>query len=480
MLKKAIILTIILNLISLKLEKHSEKSQKLQKSLKRVNNSPIQKKTEKNLKKAKKTISLFILSRHGHRYSLAKGEKEKLKGQLSTIGLRTNYLLGKYIRKKYSNFFPENFKSSKNEIITSGLNRNKMSGSSFFLGLYDLGSFSKKIKVEKQFFSPEFKNFVFDNNFETALPKGFQPVPIFSFLKKDNFWFEGWNDDLCPRLRKSYEIGNSEQKRIVVKKMEDLIPILENEKINIEDIIGKKKIYNVDDVNMIYDFIFSESYLGKINLDANLLEKINILGTLANISSIFNNRDVMKYEFTLFIRKILENLQKGIDGDKTNQDDFVNFTYLNGHDTNLLTFLALMDYTSFDCLLNKYENSEISNNFDFGELKYKNCLSNPKYSSAFVFELFKENNKYYVNLSLNGKNINLCNVENCTFEDFSLKMNEFALEGDFEDLKYTYCLDDYRLLKNHGVTIFFLFVNLILIGIVGYVIYKKNKEGNVF
>ena len=459
-----------------------------------------------------KTISLFILSRHGHRYSLAAGEDDNLKGQLSTIGLRTNYLLGKYIKKKFSDFFNEKkFNSSKNEIIASGLNRNKMSTNSFFLGLYDFGSFSKKINnSQKKYFTPEFKNVKINNNFDTALPKSFQPVPVFSFLQENNFWFEGWNKEMCPRLT-NYNIENSSQQKIVIKKMNDFLPILKKNKIDIKKIINKNMIENVKDVNMIYDFIFSEVYLNKLILDKKIIEKINILGTMSYISYLFNNDEILKFQFTLFVNKILGNLTKAVENDKNGKNDFVDFTYLNGHDTNLLTFLKLLGLTNFECLNKKFENDVILENGEMSEKQrgdqrknhrgdqrnFENllnlgkmgnlendeiCLDNPKYSSAFIFELYKnEENKYFINLFLNGEKLKICDkIENCEFSNFVTKMKNFGLEGKYEDLKYTYCLNDYRILKNHGITIFFLLVNLILIGIVGFVIYKKNKNGTVY
>lgn len=50
-------------------------------------------------------IALAVFARHGHRYPYNNFISKNLQTNLSSIGLRQHYLLGKYLRKTYPSFF---------------------------------------------------------------------------------------------------------------------------------------------------------------------------------------------------------------------------------------------------------------------------------------------------------------------------------------------------------------------------------------
>ena len=70
----------------------------------------------------KETIHLTVLTRHGARYSETHTDPS-LNSQLTNNGQRQLYLLGKYIRKTYEDFFPKKYTYSENRVLASGTDR---------------------------------------------------------------------------------------------------------------------------------------------------------------------------------------------------------------------------------------------------------------------------------------------------------------------------------------------------------------------
>lgn len=71
---------------------------------------------------SRETIHLTVLTRHGARYPETHTDPS-LKSQLTNNGQRQLYLLGKYIRKTYENFFPKKYTYSDNRVLASGTDR---------------------------------------------------------------------------------------------------------------------------------------------------------------------------------------------------------------------------------------------------------------------------------------------------------------------------------------------------------------------
>lgn len=114
--------------------------------------------------------------RHGDRTPLiASAEMEKIwpqgTGQLTPIGMRQEYDLGKRLRDFYvhqTKFLPLHYDAKTMEVRSSDLQRTLMSAQSILLGLYPLGS--GPILADKTH----------------ALPSGFQPIPIHTVPAKQD------------------------------------------------------------------------------------------------------------------------------------------------------------------------------------------------------------------------------------------------------------------------------------------------------
>lgn len=131
-----------------------------------------------------KLIGLGVFARHGHRYPYNDFIPQNLQTNLSSIGLRQHYLLGKYLRKTYSSFFEEQYYYVQSTHLSSGIRRTVMSHEALMQGLYDFGSMKMNVddRMEERSM-PNWDNFIKPENLpKTPLPLGSTPMPFDTFL----------------------------------------------------------------------------------------------------------------------------------------------------------------------------------------------------------------------------------------------------------------------------------------------------------
>ena len=91
-------------------------------------------------------------------------------------------------------------------------------------------------------------------------------------------------------------------------------------------------------------------------------------------------------------------------------------------------------------------------------------------------ELYKESDKYFVALQYNGKSLNICGEKDCEYQQFIDKLKSIIIDKEKEDLLNTYCLEQKQ--SKSSVMAFMLLINLIIIGVLSYLIYKQQKNNN--
>ncbi len=409
-----------------------------------------------------------MLIRHGARYPLT-AEPSK-KGQLTNNGLRMSYILGKFIREKYPDFFPKEFNFNDNYVLASAQDRTIMTAQAFMLGLYDFGSLNDTIEVSPNFYRPEWDNFDIVDDIKTPLPNGFQPVPVHSFEKDNNFMFESFNQNLCPKMGTFGKKTSSISKEIISFVQKEL-PEMRKRGIEIKEVIGKDTIDNLFELYLVCDHVLSNVHLGNIQLEDAYVEKINIFQSMEAVYSTFRDEGINKYLFTdigLSIKNYIKTAKENIE----NKKDYQKFVLLTGHDMNLYNFMVLLDLSNYNCLKKKY----------LGEQLDTPCILVPTFSSNFIFELYRENNEYFIQISYNGYPIKICNNDtDCKYEDFLKKIDDIVDHGDLDFLRGIYCKD--KDITKYTMIIALIIFNIIVILFLGYMVYfyrkvlrNKNKE----
>ena len=409
------------------------------------------------IKTKKDTKALLILARHGIRESSSYLIDPNLSSLITPNGQRMLYLNdGKYIRKNYNDFMSKKLRKF---FLSSSESRNLISSNAFYLGLYDLNSYTEELKNDEKYFTPEWKNIKIENNFKTALPQGFRPVPIMSEFGS-SLTFKTYFAEVCPKV-KQFKLKNIEKESDTIKLANSILDLIKSENLDLNLIIKKDKFEKFIDLIEFYDYVISEYMIKGLKYSDKFLNKIEILGTLGIIGEYYHDRSFMKYHLTRINRIILDLFNNAI----VNGSDSMNFIYLNGHDVNILSYFYLLEKTGFECLVQKFKKE------DFSTV----CFENPKFGSMIIFELFKNNGDFFVDVIYNGMKIDVFNSEDCNFKNFEDIINSISRQGSLEELDRDFCLED-DLKTTHYVTVFFMIVNIVLCCVVVFFIYKKKKK----
>lgn len=154
---------------------------------------------------------IFSIFRHGARAPQSKvnnqgvdmlGNKWESPGELTEVGMRMHYLLGRRNRQKYNGFISEKYDSKEIFIRSSDYNRTMMSVQSQLQGLYPPPSGPTLNQWQKDIAFPTInKNFGgYDTTLDAALPNQMQvfPIHIMSEIERQYFFFYGFN--LCSSM----------------------------------------------------------------------------------------------------------------------------------------------------------------------------------------------------------------------------------------------------------------------------------------
>ena len=204
---------------------------------------------------------LFVLEhfRHGARgaYKLFdyKNWKDLLKenwkgpGELTSLGMRQHYLLGKSVRNKYKNFIGNEFNPNEIYIISTNVNRTLMSAYSNLLGMYY--NHSTNIVNEKSSIqNKNYSNIINDKLFKKE--SFYYNYPIHIFDEKD-LRYQLYREETCPGFQEYFikKIRESEGLKKMYKDTFDFT----NSKFGkyLDKFIDQKIIHDLDYIiNTIY------------------------------------------------------------------------------------------------------------------------------------------------------------------------------------------------------------------------------------
>ena len=402
---------------------------------------------------------LAVLTRHGARNSYSILENPGTHGEITQNGIRMSYLLGKYLRQSYSNFFPSKFNYNDNSILASSTSRTQLSAQATMLGVYDFGSLSEEIKVDQKYFLPEWNGFEYKEQFKTALPEGNQPVPVHSFLEYENYVFRTFAPELCPKLYQKLKTENKKDVEPLLVSINALLPSLVTKEFDYHSVINVDKIETVQDFLRLPDYYMSQRFKGnKLGLNKETYVKLERLEIAAINYLYFRFPEENKYSFTEHARILLKEMEE-TEKRLKNGETVNRFLLMAGHDLNIIMYLLAAKLMEDNCLV------------DGGE-----CTLNPPYSSALIFEVVEENKEYFVETSINGKAIKFCESERyqrCTLKEFNEKLGSLMFKGDEQELRHRYCVN--RPFSKNRLLISFISFNVVgMITIMFFI--KKTKR----
>lgn len=375
---------------------------------------------------SKELKHLFIIKRHGadspdrgfsNNFDIY-NEKWLYPGELTAIGHRSDFLLGKKIKEKYKNFIGEEYNINAWDIHSTDYNKTIVSTNAFMYGIYPkYNNNNKKVNIPSNLMYPEYLNKYLLANKDTLdmqdklVSYNYYPNKVYSRYNKLNFFYYGFS--MCKPI-----ISVIEDNLKNLKKLKDIM-------INFKSKYGDKlkKALKWKDDNALNDFnivfilvdTFVSDYINGKSLDLlkdNDIDLEEFYKYCINfyrevLYSYYNgdeNKILSRISASIMLPHITKNFNNTIENDyltTTNDNNNKTFKY------NKVTVITVNDINIASIL--SYFDLVFEGKGYYNEEYNQNCKENLKfdilYSSNIIIELNynkKRNNKSEENALLDN------------------------------------------------------------------------------
>ena len=426
---------------------------------------------EKNLKLI---ISTF---RHGARREWTKMKNSSFPdknlglGDLTQIGEKAHYLLGKQLKNTYKNFFPKKYNTLNFEIYSSFSNRTITSSISQMMGIFELGDGEEIENNSEKFYNPPFEKKIKKIDQKNALPKKMQIVP--NRNDRDNLLFE--SAEACPKLSglkdKAYKVKNEKYST----DFEPLFGELEDNGYSSKDWFGVEH-YDFGFANLMCDWVFTRHFAVKeFIVSENLIEQCSY-NLYLNDFAVFDDENIFKTSSYNIFRLILEKLEIFKGDDKAEID--LKGVFLSGHDDNVSALLLLLKPDNSNCLLEQYKSKFHKNYIQDEKIKNEKneCFYDLGYTTNVIIELYEQNSELLINIRFNGKYLKLTdNSNDMKYEDF-LNLLKNKIDDDFYNNCGASFLEEPKLNDIYFIIIGIMVSLSIILIIIVLILHKKYSN----
>lgn len=443
-----------------------------------------------------KEIMVIEYCRHGARGSLAdlhngsRWIKDWGVEQLTGNGMRMQFHLGKEMKYRYPNVFDETFNVNHMDSFATNFNRTISSGLSQFTGIFDMfkgpqlpfPNNDKRLQPPVLTIDPEV-------GFNTALPKGYTPIPITSKLNQRKMQII--RDD-CPygnmrALDAKKKLGDyiMKQPKVIdlVKRGAAKYGITDITDINFK--ATGQRVVDIDTLFYLGDFTIQDYLHNKhptIPMDDTDGSK-NPLFT--QLEAAYSLATLARFNDSEFTRNIISDVLyeiKHVLTQKANGKTSKRFVLYSGHDDMLSAILQEIGYLDPQCLIEQVVSGDSS----------RMCTNTPGLAASMVWELHQEGSdsakQFFIKVRYNTKFVDFCGLTNeaddfrCTFEQFASRL-ELIANKDYKD----WCLggDDRR--RSEAVELEWKIITWILVGVLflfiigfGSTAYYLHKKTSTF
>jgi lysosomal acid phosphatase len=320
-----------------------------------------------------KMIFAVDVIRHGDRTPAQKIPKSPYPwqqglGELTALGMQQEYQLGQQFRKKYVDEYhllPEHFAAQTVFVRSTDMNRTLMSAESVLLGLYPLNT-GPKISTQ------------------TALPEGYQPIPIHTVAKqRETLLIPDEDKEKYDALLKKYIFSQEswQAKNSSLKK-----------KFRIWSQVTGMKISSLDELNLLSDNLFIRQ-LHNIPYPAGIsvaeAEEMISVGRWSMVAK-FKSREMDRVTSHELLQKIMTYMQQA-----SQQKTPLKYVLFSAHDSTIMSLMGALGVPLADI---------------------------PHYAADLNFALFQNAaNQFYIRVTYNGEPVRIpdCHSENCSFRDLA-------------------------------------------------------------
>jgi lysosomal acid phosphatase len=350
-------------------------------------------------------VALVVeVTRHGSRAPLQKSfddswTKGLAFGELTPVGQRQHFLLGKELAATYPSIFIGKLRPDEFYVRTSGIQRTVASAISHLMGVWNhfdqtsLPFSNGDNRVEPPGISHDTKNI----SFTTPLPNGLLVSPVHAEAPEEDFLLRPFTADTCPGKYQS-----------AVGFKADMASRLDSDQ-SFKDLVkeaftkfgvewdGKNAYRNCVDLG---DFVLQD-YLN--NPSAKITPEDPLFSKLArcyeyDISGVHTDKEMNKALVTPLFRELLAKMDAKVK--KPNSP--LKFLYFSAHDSNLAAVLASLQQLDPQCIKDDL----------LAKSAQGKCGTFPTVASNLIFELVSFKDEFFVRGRYNFEPFDLCGLKN--------------------------------------------------------------------
>ena len=375
-----------------------------------------------------KTELLMVLevSRHGAREPLNDywnaGEFHNW-GELTGVGMRQHYNLGKNLRSIYVEqlgFLSKTFDPLEFYVRSTDYNRTLQSATSQLYGFYPLG-YGPQIppNLNPIYENPPFlSEYLRKEHHKNALPNAFQPIPIHTLPSTSDKLLLPFHTNCSIINIYDQKILNSSYYQELNDRYRNNTFVEVGKLVDLTD--EEIQTLNIDDVSNIYDVFVCDIYADKAipkHMTNDLWKNLTFINAEDSFYYLTGMKEILQFYVTPFYEEIIRSFSKKLAGDKLKWKMFI------AHDTTLTVFSAGLNLTDYQCIEEKILT---------GKTNRINCVLNPDFAANLLVELHKIDENEYIMIRYNGEYMNMCGKREtrCLWDEFKIRMENFMVDYD--------------------------------------------------
>ena len=393
---------------------------------------------------------------------------------LTAVGYKAHYFLGKAIRQTYKDFIPEKYNYHNIEIYAAPRQRTIQSANAQLLGLFDFGTGPDIENDNSEFYNPPIENFDIEyKDGKSALPNNMSFLPVINQAKDHSTLFNA--NHICPTLNEN--VGNymleklNDNKSVFEPLYKDLI-----ENGFLPSLYFNRKTYDIQGGYKVCDIILSRIYSDP---DFEIEDKIVDQCELLMLYFAFEMHSKKEYRNTHMTQ--IYTLLKNVLTQKSNgKKEELKLLLLSGHDTTLSAFAFLFFPNSEKFVLNLYKKKYNKDALKKEELnKEEKGIESIRFTANFVIEVFKKKGESgnRIRIKFNNELLNINKDRSEMLLDDFLNLLENNIDNNFERncgayYQHTQIVD----YNKYFVAWLITFIILLSLLVVLYVITKNSKR----
>lgn len=392
-------------------------------------------------------------------------------GDLTPVGARQMYLLGKAIRAKYEKLFSKIVFPSQISMPSSCYNRTVTSGASELFGLFDLGSGGSVESEDKSLLLPPIKGFDFefpDGN--AALPGRANLFPMEVFSNFESYVFLPDNEVVCKGMREARKLKFKEMISKDSRYFEPLWKALTKAGFKPEDHSKEKK----KEWDLVIGFELCDLIISRAWNDPSYEVDESLRTQCLYLHTYFNFRLLSDAYQPLVAQKINESVIAALKDFRDDRSGPLKALFFSGHDTNFSMFLLNFYPKNHECVreryLKRFGPDVISGTQE--TVDDQPCIEIASYSANVILDVYRENDKLWVELLVNNERLPVDSTGKNLSLDAFIRSLEARTTSQWED----FCYVDRGGVRFNRWLLLLTFISFVGLAFLGALYFKEVKR----